>query len=256
MSVMYIHGTTASEQHRLSTLNDLTNAAFVSFLDVPAGARVLEVGSGLGLLAAAVAEANTNVTVVGLEISSEQIAAAKSAPNLTYIQGDAHNIKADSESFDLVYGRYILEHVASPAMVLREMRRVLKPGGRVVLCENDISTLRVDPPATYFERVWDAFAQAQLRLGGDPFVGRKLFRLAVDAGFRNIELSLQPEVHWSGSPGFREWMFNLEGNIHGAQDTIELMDAEIEAAIEELRLRLQDDRASCVFAWNRAVAVK
>ena len=47
----YIHGTEPSEQDRLAALNRMTNAAFIRFLDVPSAARVLEVGSGLGLLA-------------------------------------------------------------------------------------------------------------------------------------------------------------------------------------------------------------
>ena len=51
----YIHGTEPDEQERLAALNRMTNAAFVGFLGVTPGARVLEVGSGLGLLAAATA---------------------------------------------------------------------------------------------------------------------------------------------------------------------------------------------------------
>ena len=51
----YIHGTEPSEQERLGVLNRLTNDAFIRFLAVPPGARVLEVGSGLGILAVQVA---------------------------------------------------------------------------------------------------------------------------------------------------------------------------------------------------------
>src|SRR2546429_7945171 len=53
----YIHGTEPAEQRRLAALNRMTNDAFVRFLNVGTGARVLEVGSGLGILAAAVASA-------------------------------------------------------------------------------------------------------------------------------------------------------------------------------------------------------
>lgn len=72
----YIHGTGPREQERLAGLNRLTNQVFVEFLDIRAGLRILEVGSGLGLLAVAVASAAPGVSVVGLEQSSAQIAAA------------------------------------------------------------------------------------------------------------------------------------------------------------------------------------
>ena len=64
----YIHGTEPSEQDRLAALNRMTNAAFIRFLAVPDGARVLEVGSGLGLLAVETASAARDVRVVGVEL--------------------------------------------------------------------------------------------------------------------------------------------------------------------------------------------
>ncbi len=80
----YIHGTDPSEQERLAALNRMTNKAFVEFLRMTPRMRVLEVGSGLGLLAVDVASAATEVQVVGVEKSSEQIAAAAKAAFVTY----------------------------------------------------------------------------------------------------------------------------------------------------------------------------
>src|SRR5436190_2106769 len=123
---IYIHGTEPSEQERLAGLNRMTNAAFIRFLDVAAGSRVLEAGSGLGLLAVEVASAAADVHVVGVEISAAQIAAAPAALRVTFKQGDAQSLEFPDASFDLVYSRYLLEHVADPERVLREMRRVAK----------------------------------------------------------------------------------------------------------------------------------
>ena len=75
---IYIHGTEPSEQERLAGLNRITNAAFIQFLDGADGSHVLEVGSGLGLLAVDVANAAAGVHVVGVEVSAAQIAAAPS----------------------------------------------------------------------------------------------------------------------------------------------------------------------------------
>src|SRR5512138_1646052 len=175
MSHVYIHGTEPSEQERLAGLNRMTNAAFIQFLKVASGSRVLEVGSGLGILAAQVAAAAPGVDVAGVEISAAQIAAASRSPRVAYEQGDAHHLDFPDASFDLVYARYLLEHVADPGRVLREMRRVTKPGGRVAVCENDISLLRYDPPCPAFERAWEVFGRFQATLGGDGYIGRRLY---------------------------------------------------------------------------------
>ena len=256
----YIHGTEPGEQQRLAALNRMTNEAFVRFLEVAAGARVLEVGSGLGILAAEVASAANGVRVVGVEKSPEQIAAAVRVPCVTYVRGDARHLNFPDGSFDLVYARYLLEHVADPEQVLREMRRVTRPGGRVAACENDISLLRIDPPCPAFEEAWAAFLRFQESLGGDGRIGRRLFRLFRNAGFSEIELSVQPEVHWFGSPGFSRWIQNVIGNIESARDgmvTAGFSDAaDLDRAFTELSDVMRRHDASSHFAWNRAVAIR
>jgi SAM-dependent methyltransferase len=250
----YIHGTEPSEQERLAALNRMTNTAFVRFLDVPAGARVLEVGSGLGLLAVEVATAADGVHVVGLEVSSEQIAAAATSPRVTYRRGDAHTIDFPDASFDLVYARYLLEHVSKPDIVMSEMRRVVRPGGRIAVCENDISLIRFDPPCPAFDRAWELFQRYQSTLGGDGAIGRRLYRLFHGAKLTEIELSVQPEVHWYGSPGFAAWVRNIIGNLESARRGID--ETPLNEAVAELIALAQRQDASSVFVWNRATGVR
>ena len=156
---IYIHGTEPSEQERLAGLNRMTNAAFIRFLDVPAGAHVLEVGSGLGLLAFDVANAAHDVMVVGVEISAAQIAKAPAHKRVTFKQGDAHTLDFPDGAFDIVYARYLLEHVADPAHVVREMRRVTKPGGTIVI----LNHFRSRNPV--MRRIEDALAPVCAHLG-------------------------------------------------------------------------------------------
>jgi SAM-dependent methyltransferase len=257
---IYIHGTEPSEQERLAGLNRMTNAAFIQFLNVAPGTRVLEVGSGLGILANDVAAAASDVDVVGIEVSAAQLAAARPAPRVTFAQGDAHAIDFPDGSFDLVYARYLLEHVADPDRVVREMRRVTRPGGRVAVCENDVSLARFDPPCPAFDRAWEVFTRFQATLGGDGLVGRRLFRLFRTAGFSDIKLSVQPEVHWYGSPGYVAWVHNIIGNLESARNGMlaaaVLTASELNGAVAELE-RLKTDRlGSAVFVWNRAMAVR
>ena len=256
----YIHGTEPPEQARLAALNRMTNRAFVEFLGVRPGARVLEVGSGLGLLAVEVADSADGATVVGLERSPAQIAAARRSPNVRYVEGDAHAIDFPDASFDVAYARYLLEHVSRPDRVLAEMRRVVRPGGRVAVCENDVSLMRVDPPCAAFERVWGLFQDHQRSLGGDARIGARLFRLMRGAGFSEIALSVLPEVHWFGSPNFKAWIENVIGNVESArQGLLEtgLADgALLDSASSELAGLMQNPDASSVFVWNRAIATR
>jgi SAM-dependent methyltransferase len=256
----YIHGTGTGEQQRLAALNRLTNAPFVEFLRVGPQMRVLEVGSGLGILAGDVAASAPQVRVTGVERSAAQLAAAIWPPGVVFAKGDAHRLGFPDSTFDIAYARYLLEHVARPADVLREMRRVTRPGGRVAALENDSSLLRIDPPCPAFEEAWAAFLDLQAKLGGDGLIGRRLFRLFRDAGFTKIELSVQPDVHWNGSPGFAAWIENVIGNVAGAREELvaskKCSAARIDQAIAELRSLLQRDDASSHFVWNRAMAAR
>jgi len=87
------------------------------------GAHVLEVGSGAGALQDVVQD------YTGLDIS----ATARSRYHKRFVQADARAIPFPDGEFDLVWTIWVLEHVPNPEQALREMRRVLKPGGLLVL---------------------------------------------------------------------------------------------------------------------------
>ena len=258
----YIHGTDSAEQQRLALLNSLSNPPFQAFLGEIDGLRILDVGSGLGILASDISQRNPSGFTVGVEYSADQLRAASrlTGENLAFSRGDAHALPFADGSFDLVYCRYLLEHVQNPRQVMREMRRVLRPGGRAVAQENNILINQFYPDCPAFDSVWSRFVELQTRLGGDARIGKKLFTLFRQAGFRDIELSIQPEVHWSGSPGFRPWVENLIGNIRSAESELRRQnlasDHEIATAIVELELLMEQEDSSAYFYWNRATGFR
>jgi SAM-dependent methyltransferase len=259
----YIHGTTSSEQARLALLNRLTNRPFIEFLALDGASSVLEVGSGLGILAGEVAARLPEGAVYGVEYAEAQLAQARNsstAPNLHFIQGDAHALPFRAESFDTVYCRYLLEHVADAVEVLREMRRILRGGGRALAQENNILIITFYPECPRFESVWARFAELQARLGGDASIGKKLFAFFRQAGFKEIELSLQPEIHYAGTETFRPWIENLIGNVESGAKELQkrglATGEEIGEAIDELRSFSEGEDASAIFYWNRASGVK
>ena len=87
-----------------------------------------------------------------------------------------------------------------------------------------------------------------------------LIGLFTRAGFTDVELSLQPEVHGHGSPGFEPWVRNIIGNVRsGERGLVEsglAAPADIARAVSELEALLGRRDASAIFAWNRAAAAK
>ncbi len=258
----YIHGTDEPEQRRLLAFNALTNPTFLEFLRLGEARSVLEVGSGLGVLTSEVARSNPRAEIVGVEYSQAQLkkAATYGLPNLRFVQGDAHRLRFDDDRFDVVYCRWLLEHVSDPGGVLREMRRVLKPGGKIFVEENDVSLQRYDPPAPQAEKLWSLVAQLQVKLGGDPLIGSKLFGLLTTSGFEEVDLTLAPEVYASGSPGFSIWIENQIEIFEGCAADLErygLATAQAtDNAISELHQFVKCPNAATWFSWNRASSRK
>jgi len=103
---------------------------------VPAGGKVLDLGCGTGDLAISLAAAGLQVT--GCDISPEmlhQATSAESAGEIDWVQLEPawERLPFGPESFDTVVTSSVLEYVDDPPAVLRECRRVLRPGG-LVLC--------------------------------------------------------------------------------------------------------------------------
>ncbi len=257
----YVHGTDAAEQERLRKLNELTNPPFLNFLQLSPHDYVLEVGSGLGILASQAAEIAAHGRVVGIEYSPQQLAKVSvGRPNLEFIRGDAHALPFADNTFDVVYCRYLLEHVADAQSVVREMYRVLKPGGRVCVQENDIAVFQLYPDCPVWNELWTKFGKVQGMLGGDAYVGRKLLTLFRSGGFDRVELSLHPEFHYAGLETFELWIRNALLILEtSGPDLIAQGFAtpeQLKAAGVEIEHFLTLPDAASYFYWNRARAVK
>jgi SAM-dependent methyltransferase len=87
------------------------------------GDRVLEIGSGLGDLAAAAAARGAQVT--GVDLAEGMLAAARERhPELTFIHGDAEDLPFANGAFDVVLGAFVINHLPHPERAVAEMRRV------------------------------------------------------------------------------------------------------------------------------------
>ena len=100
------------------------------------GDRVLEVGVGTGINAALYPR---DCSVTGVDLSSPMLekarerVARKGVRNVRLLQMDAANLKFGDDTFDIVYAPYVISVVPDPVAVTREMCRVCRPGGRIVI---------------------------------------------------------------------------------------------------------------------------
>lgn len=100
------------------------------------GQRVLEIGCGLGTDGAKFAQAGADYT--GVDLTEAAIELARKRFELFGLKGrfqvaDAENLDFPSDSFDLVYSHGVLHHTPDIQAAIREMHRVLKPGGRAIV---------------------------------------------------------------------------------------------------------------------------
>lgn len=107
---------------------------FVTFAGVREGEQILDVGTGTGALARAIAAATTTTRVVGIDPAARYVAAAAAQdddPRLRFEVGDAMNLPFADGRFDRALSMLVLNFVPEPATALRQMCRVTRPGGVV-----------------------------------------------------------------------------------------------------------------------------
>ena len=99
---------------------------------VGAGARVLDVGCGLGTLAAAAAARGAEVT--GADLAEGMLAEARRRhPGIEFVLADGEALPFPDDAFDAVLGAFVVNHLPQPERAVAEMLRVARPGGRVAL---------------------------------------------------------------------------------------------------------------------------
>src|SRR4029434_4712105 len=242
----YIHGSDPAEQSRLSTLNELINSRCFPKLKLEDGFRILDVGSGLGQLTYRMSEAvGPNGFCLGIERDTNQLFVARRnyvAPNLEFRQGDALDLPLNShelESFDVTHARFLLEHLSDPAKAVSEMVKSLKPEGRIVLADDDHQSLTLFPEPIGFQALWSAYMDSYVELGNDPFVGRKLTKLLVDQGIRNVRNDVVFFGDCSGTDTFPLFVDNLIGVISTSYNVMTtstlISDREYQSAIQGVR---------------------
>ncbi len=112
----------------------------VSLLNLKKGCTFLDIGCGTGWAVNLAAQSvNFNGTFYGVDLSRKMVEKAaanfKGKANFNFIRADARSIPLERDSFDAIICTHSFHHYLAPREVVAEMRRLLKPGGRVCILD-------------------------------------------------------------------------------------------------------------------------
>lgn len=162
-------------------------------MDIQRGERVLEVGVGTGINLS-LYPADCQVT--GIDFSSSMLekarerAARKDIRRVRLLQMDAADLKFADDSFDIVYAPYLISVVPDPVQVAQEMRRVCRPGGRIIFLNHFLS------PNAILSRLERAISPLTVHIGFKSDLDLPAFLAQADLRPISIEKVNVPKI-WS-----------------------------------------------------------
>ena len=168
------------------------------------GMKVADFGCGVGTVSVMFAElVGPEGRVTSLDLSAGQVeqarlrAARSGHANITFIEASATESGLPADTFDFVYCRFLLLHLPNPYAGLAEMKRVLKPGGVLIVEDADLSSGYSVPKCAI-----DHFGELYVRLGEsrglDYRLGRRLYQIVVESGFADPTVRLNQPAYTRG----------------------------------------------------------
>lgn len=209
MTSPYVHGHHASV---LSSHGARTAANSAAYLlpHLRPGQRLLDLGCGPGSITLDLAEAlGPHGRVVGVDaaevaVGTARAAAAERGDTTTRFEvADAYALPFPDDSFDVAHAHQVLQHLPDPVTALRELARVVRPGGIVAFRDADYGGMTWHPASPPLTRWLDTYRQAARLAGGEPDGGRHTVAWAREAGLLDV---VPTTSTWSyATPEARAW---------------------------------------------------
>lgn len=260
----YLHGFTPIEQNRLYKQAKVLENIIYSTVDFKAQKNIIEVGCGVGAQSEILLKRYPHLNITGIDASDAQVGRAKNHLSAFIKQkrarvekGDALNLSFKNSTFDGAFVCWLLEHVSEPVGILKEIHRVLRPGGKVICNEVMNSTFFIHPYSPATLTYWFQFNDHQWNMKGDPFIGAKLGNYLNKAGFRDVKLTPRIEHCDSRDPKHRTAMVDywIELLLSGAPGLLKAKKV-TRSLVEEMEIELKalkkDSDAVFFYAFMQA----
>jgi ubiquinone/menaquinone biosynthesis C-methylase UbiE len=214
-----------------------------------AGLRCVDIGCGGGAVTLEIARlVAPGGTVLGIDMDEEMLGLARQAAaqgglsNAEFAQADARDW-AEPGRYDVVYSRFLLQHLSQPASLLGRMWAAVRPGGVLVVEDADFDGWCCDPANAGFELFLDTYRRLLARRGGDHAMGRKLYRNFLAAAIPDPRVRLVQPVH-EGEAKALAWS-TLDATAAAIQAEGLASAADLAAGLASLR-RFTDDPGTLI----------
>lgn len=190
----YVHGYSDREMQRLRDQSCGLEELLHTGTTYATGAHVLEAGCGVGAQTVILGRRSPDARLTCVDISTASLAQAKQRAqdahldNVSFQQADLMRLPFRDDAFDHVFVCFVLEHLPDPLGALRELKRVLRPGGTITAIEGDHGSCYFHPERPEAVRAWRCLIDAQAKLKGDSLIGRRLYPLLRGAGFDQVHV--------------------------------------------------------------------
>lgn len=143
--------------------------------------KILDVGCASGYMTNEISKIMPQATLTGVDVYSKSLAFGKKVyPQIKFIKADAHQLPFVTSSFDLVICYEVIEHVVNPNIVLKELKRVVKKNGQVIVA--------MDSGNWLFRIIWFIWENTKGKVWQGahlhPFRHQKLEEIIKKCGFR------------------------------------------------------------------------
>jgi ubiquinone/menaquinone biosynthesis C-methylase UbiE len=157
------------------------------------GMSLLDCGCGPGSITIDIAEVVAPGLVTGIDIELSQVEMARAlaieraVKNARFERANVYKLPFADASFDAVFAHAVLVYLRQPSYALREMRRVLKPGGVVSIVDPDYGARTWSPSMQLFDQFQALFLRVLEHNGSSLNYARHQRRLLLEAGFSQTE---------------------------------------------------------------------
>jgi len=180
--------------------------------------NILEIGSGPGFYSELLLQNFNNIEITALDYDMEFLKYASNNSNkiykdkVLYVKDNIENTSLPSESYDFIIARFLFQHLEKPIAALKEVRRLLKPGGKVFIIDVDNELWGASYPKNKLVDTLNTnLGKIQNKLNGNREIGRALIPMLKDLKFVNFDI--EAVINHSDVLGKNNFVNKIDENL-------------------------------------------